>query len=73
MVVPCLTCTALGKYEYTLNQSTDFYEYHIICNHGIVTPNPMPKKGFICKQYENKHSSLPRLSRSNCAIEIRHD
>ena len=52
MVVLCLTCTALDKHEYTLNQATGFYEYHITCSRGISTPDPMPKEGF------KKHQAL---------------
>jgi hypothetical protein len=73
MVIPCLTCTALDKHEYTINQSIGLYEYHVTCNRGFFTPDPMPKKGFICENYENKLVILPKLSRSNCAVEIRHD
>ena len=80
MVVPCLTCTALDKHEYTLdkheytlNQATGFYEYHITCSRGISTPDPMPKEGFTCEQYENKLAILPRVRRSSCAIEVHRD
>ncbi|MDR3102430.1 MAG: hypothetical protein LBU24_04310 [Methanocalculaceae archaeon] len=73
MVVPCLTCTALGKHEYTMNQVTDLYEYHISCNRGRTVPDPMPKAGFFCAEYESKLAVLPRIRRNNCAIEIRQD
>ena len=73
MVVPCLTCTALDKHEYTLNQATGFYEYHITCSRGISTPDPMPKEGFTCEQYENKLAVLPRVRRRSCAIEVHRD
>ena len=73
MVVPCLTCTALDKHEYKLNEATGLYEYHITCSRNIATPNPMPKEGFTCENYENKLAILPRVRRSSCAIEIRHD
>ncbi|MCQ2356394.1 MAG: hypothetical protein MJ014_05175, partial [Methanocorpusculum sp.] len=73
MVVPCLTCTALDKHEYTINQAASLYEYHVTCSRGIATPDPMPKEGFTCEQYENKLAVLPRVRRSSCAIEIRRD
>jgi hypothetical protein len=73
MVVPCLTCTSLDKHTYTINQVTSLYEYHVTCNRGLVTPDPMPKEGFICKNYENKLKILPKMRRSSCVIEIRRD
>jgi hypothetical protein len=73
MVVPCLTCTALDKHEYTINQATDLYEYHVTCSRGFSIPDPMPKKGFICENYENKLAILPKMSRSSCVIEIIRD
>ncbi len=73
MVVPCLTCTALDKHEYTANNETGNFEYHLSCCKGVVVPDPMPKEGFSCKQYENKLAVLPRVRRSSCAVEIRRD
>lgn len=72
MVVPCLTCTALGKHEYTINPATGNYEYHLSCERGCPVPEPVPKEGFICSDYENKLAVLPKVRRSSCAIEIRH-
>ena len=76
MVVPCLTCTALDKHEYTLNQATGFYEYHITCSRGISTPDPMPKEGFTLRTVRKQtcspaegapeqlcHRGTPRLMR----------
>ncbi|MDV0443619.1 hypothetical protein [Methanorbis rubei] len=73
MVVPCLTCTALDKHEYSMNKESGSYEYHVSCSRGIAVPDPMPKEGFVCEQYENKLAVLPRVRRSSCAVEIRRD
>lgn len=74
MVVPCLTCTHLGKYEYTVNKERDyFYDYHLSCQCGISIPDPAPKEGFSCEKYENKLATMPRMKRSECAIEVKNE
>lgn len=71
MVVPCLTCTALDKHEYSQNEETGNFEYHLTCKNGCPLPDPVPKEGFTCDRYENKLAILPRVRRSSCAIEIK--
>jgi hypothetical protein len=71
MVIPCLSCVSLDKHSYTLNPATERYEYHLSCKKGTGLPDPMPREGFSCSEYENKLAVLPRTKRSACAIEIR--
>ncbi|MDO5843795.1 MAG: hypothetical protein Q4Q53_01440 [Methanocorpusculum sp.] len=73
MVVPCLTCKSLDKYEYVFNKETTFYEYHISCKKGVELPCPMVKDGFECKKYENKFADRPKAKRGMNVIELKQD
>ncbi len=61
------------KYKYVYNQERDFYDYHVACMAGVTVPDPAPKDGFVCEKYENKLSTMPRIKRGECVIEVKND
>lgn len=73
MVVPCLTCKYLDKYEYVFNKETTFYEYHISCEKGVELPCPMVKDGFTCDYYDCRIEKNASVKRSSCVVEVRRD
>lgn len=73
MVVPCLTCTSLDKYEYVFNKETTFYDYHISCKKGVELPCPMTKDGFTCDKYVCRIKPNAATERRGCVVEVHQD
>lgn len=73
MVVPCLTCHNRGEYKYEYDEKRRFFDYFLTCKCGVEIPQPAPKEGFVCEKYDSMLNYAAPKTRSECAVEIRHD